>query len=141
MWKPWCLELLRWWKCLGPVISGSFGNLGPALILLGPAGGGLVLQVLPALSVLRRDHLLIHCNSKPSFSSLCDPRISDIKNEFSIILVLYFRCSLIFYILTYRRTFCCSNPFPGILECIPCFTSFSANDFFNFEVLRSQLLY
>lgn len=37
--------------------------------------------------------------------------------------------------------FCGNNPFPKILECIPHFTSFSANDFSNFEVVRSQLLY
>lgn len=37
--------------------------------------------------------------------------------------------------------FCDYNLFPNILECIPHFRSFSANDFSNFEVLRSQLLY
>lgn len=36
VWKAWFLELLRW-KYMGPVIFGSFRNLGPALLLLGPA--------------------------------------------------------------------------------------------------------
>ena len=37
--------------------------------------------------------------------------------------------------------FYCTNPCPDTLECSPHFTSFSPNDFSNFEVVRSQLLY